>query len=153
MAREPRVDLRNHLDGGPHARRVRVTGVERPVSQVLIDVPDILPAGLGGSAQQSGTMAIQTEGGQPAARDQVVALGDGGLQALDHQRTHFVVNREAQAINAGVTRRQLLLLDQPARHGASSQQLAQAPAQFGHARLLATVEQIFKPFDHVHLRA
>src|SRR2546422_7618649 len=98
-------------------------------------------------------MATQTDRWQPAARHQVIALRDGWLQALNDQRTLLAVACKAQAINAGVARRQLLLLDQPARHGASPQQLAQAPAEFDPARLLATVEQIFKPLDHAHLRA
>src|SRR2546425_9134191 len=138
MPREPRVDLSNQFYCDLHAFRVRFASVQRPISEVLVDVPHALAAALGSRAQQSRAIGAQANRREPPSHDQLIPPGNARFQALDHERASVAVKGEAQAVHPLRVRFQIVLVEQSARHLA--QQILEYTAEFSQAGLSAAYE-------------
>src|SRR3989442_12626918 len=96
-----------------HSRRhtlgVRTTGVEGPVPDVLVDVPHPLAAPVRSDGEQRGTAVAQTKCWEPPSGDQVVAMGGGWIEALQHQRAQLSAGGPLQPVEGGFS--SLLVLD------------------------------------------
>src|SRR6266508_178345 len=93
------MDIGDEVHRRLDAVAVRARG-ERAVAEVLVDVPDAVPGAVGRYAEQARTTIGQSERRQPALGDELVALGDGGLQALDHDRSPRGTRLEHQPVDS-----------------------------------------------------
>src|SRR6266545_1613466 len=131
------MDIGDEVHRRLDAVAVRARG-EGAVAEVLVDVPDAASGAVGRYAEQARTAAGQSERRQPALGDELVALGDGGLQALDHDRSPWGARLEFQSVDLPFK----LTQRGHALDGIGAvQQLAQGVAQLGPSRLAAPFER------------
>src|SRR5260221_14151922 len=92
---EAQVDLGYQIHSHLNARQKFPLPVQRPVTQIFIDMPDTFARALGGDAEQNWAVVAQADRWQPPAHDQLVALSDGRLQSLDDERANRSVQVES----------------------------------------------------------
>ena len=102
------VNLGDQVHRSLHALDFGFVGDERPITEVLIDMPHALATALRGGAQQYRAVVAQSDRRKPAAYHQLIPLGDARFESLDHHRARFAaVGGEAHAKDARVRRGQL----------------------------------------------
>src|SRR2546425_111316 len=95
------VNLGDQVHRSLHTLLCWIVGHQRPITEVLIDMPHALATALRGGAQQYRAVVAQSDRRQPAAYHQLIALGDARFKTLDDQRTHSVaIDAKTQAKHA-----------------------------------------------------
>jgi hypothetical protein len=147
MLREADMQLGDHVDRRCYPAPLGGDRVQRPVSEVFIDVPDGLTAPLGRDAEQGRAPVTQADGAQPARRDEPVALGPWQIQALDDKRTRLVGDLERQAVDVARLLQGLLAREPPCHPGSVQHLLEYAP-ELRQTRLTAVPQRVSQPLDH-----
>src|SRR5437879_12989283 len=99
--------------------------VQRPVTEVIIDMPRTLAVAGDRDAQQSRTVVAQVNRRQPTSDRQLIPLRVVQLHAFGHHRADPAIEDEAQALNARTTRGKLALLEDLARGSRFTENLFQ----------------------------
>src|SRR6266511_1189322 len=151
MPGKTQVHLSDQVHRRSHVLRIQMAGLQCPVAEVVIDMPQRLAVPLGRDTQQDGTMIAQADGGKPPFDDQLIALSDVQLHAFDHHRANPPVKDKTQAVNARAAGGEPLLIEDLARGGGSAQNRLQRLTEFDQRRLAALFKQVVETFDHVML--
>jgi hypothetical protein len=146
---EARMQLRNQFHGRSRASGVHMHGIQRPVAQVIIDVPHPLAASLGGDAQQDGAVIAQANRRQPPFDEQLIPVSDLRLHAFGDHRPNPAMDDKAQAVNAMRARGEPLLLEELAGGAKAAEYGFQQLAELSQSGLTTLFKQLVQAFDHV----
>src|SRR5438874_2071241 len=149
MPGEAHVYLSNQFHAGTHALGIQMPGVQRPVTEVIINVPDPLTVALRRHPEQGGTVITQANRRQPTSDRQLIPLRVVQLHAFDHYRADPAIEDKAQAVNARATRGKLALLEDLAQGRRFTENLLQQLTELDQPRLATVFQQVVQTFDHV----
>ena len=121
-------------------------------AEIVVHMPDARAVGVGDAACQRRPQVAQTDGGQPAFDRLFDSPGGRGTQSFGDQRERLAVDGESEAEHAPGLRLQLGVAEIPSLDGGSSEQLLDQSAEFGHAWLPTTIQELVEALNHgLHL--
>ena len=117
-------------------------------AEIVVHMPDAGAVGVGDAACQRRPQVAQTDGGQPAFDRLFDSPGGRGTQSFGDQRERLAVDGESEAEHAPGLRLQLGVAEIPSLDGGSSEQLLDQSAEFGHAWLPTTIQELVEALNH-----